>query len=75
MSNKAGDMDGHRVSFSLAGTGADETVGHDLGRVPVDGFVLVRASSGNVYKGTTPWSSTQIFLRASASVSGIMFLI
>ena len=75
MSNKAGDMDGHRVSFNLAGSGADETVAHDLGRTPIEGFVLVRTSSGNVYRGTTAWTSTQIFLRASTGVSGILFLI
>ena len=71
---KSGDMDGHRVTFSLSGSGTDETVDHKLGRIPVEAFVTLRTSTGRIYRGAAAWTTTQIFLRASASVAGTLFL-
>ena len=75
MSNKAGDMDAHRVPFVLRGLGTDETVAHTLGRTPVDGFILNRSGYANIYRGTTTWTGTDIYLRSTFAVNGFILLI
>jgi len=55
-------------------TTSETTVDHLLGRVPQDAFIINRAGSGNVFRGTTVWSSTQIFLQASTSITVTILL-
>lgn len=49
------------------GTTADTdfSVTHDLGRTPVELFVLSRSEATRVYRGSVAWSSTAISLRAN----------
>ena len=71
---KAGMLDAYTTSAGLSGSGADETVEHKLGRVPQDAFIIDRTTSARVWRGAAVWTSTQIFLRASASTTIIVKL-
>ena len=48
---------------------AETTAPHNLGRTPLDGWIITRNTSGNVFRGATAWTSTNIYLQASASVT------
>ena len=54
---------------------AETTIAHDLGRVPLDAFILNRTTTGIVYRGPTAWSRTSIFLRASTATTVRLLLI
>ena len=52
------------VSNAVADT--EDTVAHNLSRVPVGLFVGIPNVSAIIYAGPTAWTSTNLFLRASA---------
>ena len=54
-----------RTYFPAADT--EITVTHGLNRVPLAAFVIDLSANSRVYKGTTAWTTTSIFLRASAA--------
>lgn len=48
---------------------------HNLRRVPTGFIVFSQDKAGTVYKGDTPWSSTQMFLKASSAQMAITIFI
>ena len=52
------------VSNAVANT--EDTVAHNLGRVPSAIWISVPDVNATIYTGPTAWTSTNIFLRASA---------
>ena len=62
------NLDTQTLTFGVGGT-TEVAITHDLGRTPLDGFIINRTSSANVYRGATAWSTTTIYLAASASVT------
>ena len=46
----------------------ETTIAHNLGRIPADAFILRRNSAGKVYRSTTAWDVTNIYLKASSGV-------
>ena len=61
------------VSNAVANT--EDTVAHALGRTPVDVWVGTPDKSAVIYKGTTTWTSTNIYLKASAATVTVNLLV
>jgi hypothetical protein len=61
------------VSNSTANT--EDTVAHNLGRTPVGLFVGLPDVSAVIYAGPTAWTSTNIFMRASAATVTVNLLV
>lgn len=62
--------------FTSVAVGTAETeIAHSLGRVPLDGFVLNRNAGARVWRGSTAWTSSAIYLQASASVQIVLMII
>lgn len=55
----------HYVSNGTANT--EDTVSHNLQRTPSGIWVSVPDKNAVIYRGTTAWTSTQVFLKASAA--------
>jgi len=60
---------------SPAAPNTEFAVNHNLGRIPF-GFIFMGGSNqGHVYKGTTPWTKTQIFLKETQGTNGFSILV
>lgn len=70
---KAGSLNADLLDATIAV--AETTVAHDLGRVPLDGFVLNRTLGGIIYRGPTAWTSTDVFLRSSIAATTITLIL
>lgn len=46
----------------------ETTVAHGLGRTPKEAFVTRRGFSGTVYRGSTAWDDTNIYVTGSVQV-------
>ena len=60
------------VSNAVANT--EDTVAHNLGRVPVGLFIGLPDVAANIYSGTTAWTDENIYLRASAATVTVFIL-
>lgn len=49
--------------------GVEATIAHGLDRTPQEAFILGRPTANNVYRGTTAWGATNIYLQADAAVT------
>ena len=47
---------------------SETTVAHELGRIALEAFVVVRDVATDVYRGSTAWDITNIYIQAGASV-------
>ncbi len=72
-STKLNNLDAHRVDDAAIGT-TETTISHSLGRAPLEGFVIDRNANANIYRGTTTWTSSNIYLIASASVTATLII-
>jgi hypothetical protein len=61
------------VSNAVADT--EDTVAHNLARTPVGLFVGIPDKSAIIYAGTTAWTSTNIYLRASVLTVTVNLLV
>ena len=63
--------------FTTSGTpNAENTITHGLGAVPVGWLVVSKDKAGDLYAGTTTWTSTKLYLKCSvASVTYKIFLL
>ena len=49
---------------------ATETeIAHNLGRAAVDGFVIRQFGAGTIFRGSTVWNETNIYLVGSIALS------
>ncbi len=67
------NLDAALISFSSSGTpDAENTVAHALGKIPT-GFVVYSLDKGAVvYKGTTAWTETNIYLKVNVASVAVM---
>lgn len=55
--------------------GTETAVAHTLGRVPSDFLVGSQDKAGTVYKGSTAWTATTIYVRGSvASITANLYI-
>lgn len=66
------NLDIASISFTSSGTpDAENTVTHDLGKVP-EGFIVYDIDKGaTVYRGPTSWTKTNIYLRCNTATTAI----
>lgn len=72
----AGGLNGKIHNVTDSGTATVEfTIAHGLGRVPVGYIVISINKNTTVYRGTTAWNSTNIYLACSASNVNLWVLV
>jgi len=49
-------------------TSSETTVAHSLGRVAKEAFVLQRGAAQTVFRSSTAWDVTNIYLKASGTI-------
>ncbi len=63
---KAGNFDGQWIEFTSNGVpDAENTVAHDLNRVPTGYIPAQRNKAGVLYNGSTAWTSSNIYLKCN----------
>lgn len=74
--DKAGNFDAKYLVVTSSGTANNEnTWAHGLKRVP-QGYIVVRADKAcDVYDGTTPWTTTNIYLKVSVATVALTILV
>lgn len=60
------------VNFTAAAT--DYAVVHSLGRVPTGYIICSTSASMNVYTGSSAWTTSTIYLRASATGTALVLV-
>lgn len=61
------------TTHAVAGT--ETAVAHTLGRIPTDFLVGSQDKAGTIYKGTTAWTATTIYIRGSvASITANIYI-
>lgn len=64
------------VAYMSNGTAnTEDTVAHSLGRTPVGAWVGIPDKSSVIYSSGTAWTSTSIFLKASAATTTVNILV
>ena len=63
----------HYVSNGTANT--EDTLTHTLGRTPLEMWVGMPDKAATIYRGSGTWSSTQVFLRATATTVTVDLLL
>jgi hypothetical protein len=53
---------------------SETTIAHQLGRTPQEVFVITKSASATVYRGSTAWDGTNIYIQASATVSARLLI-
>ena len=61
------------VSNAVANT--EDTVAHNLGRIPVELWIGLPDKSAEIYKGTTAFTKDNIFLKASAATVTVNLIV
>jgi len=70
------NFDGVTVSFTSSGVADTEnTVPHTLGKIPTSFIVLSLDKAAAVYKGTTTFTTTNIYLKSNVASTVIKVLI
>ncbi len=73
---KAGNIDGMWIVYTSNGTAdTEDTIAHELGRLPVGMFVGLPDKAAVVYAGTTTWTLSNIYLRASVATVLVNILV
>ncbi len=73
---KAYNFDAVWVAYaSNASADTEDTVPHNLGRVPAGMLIGVADKAGDVYNGTTTWTSTDIYLKADVTSLTVNLLV
>lgn len=66
-SNNAQNVKGSWATGKSLAEGVEFAVPHSLGKVPTGFHTVSVDQPGILYKGTTPWTSTQIYLKSSTA--------
>ena len=70
---KSPSLDGFIVDTTVMIS--ETTIAHNLGRTALEVFVLQKGTSAIVFRGSTAWNSTNVFLQASAAVHARLLII
>ncbi len=73
MSDKSKSLDAHIVNTVV--NAVETTIPHNLGRVPVEAFVIHSQGNPIIHRGTTAWDSSSIYVRAASVSVGVRLLI
>ena len=74
--NKAGNLDAVWVVYvSNSSADTEDTVAHNLGRIPLGMLIGIPDKDSVIYNGTTTWTSTNLFLRASAATTTVNLVV
>ena len=74
MSSKSTHFDFHVLDATVT-TSSELAITHDLGRKPADGFVVASAGNSTIFRGSTAWTDTTIYLQATGSDTAIRLVI
>lgn len=70
------NVDVASVTFTSSGTpDAENTVAHTLGKIPTGYIVTSLNKAASVYKGTTAWSATNIYLKSNVASTEVKILV
>jgi hypothetical protein len=62
------NVDCKLVSFTSSGTpDAENTVAHGIGKVPTGYIVYSQDKAASLYKGSTAWTATNIYLKCNVA--------
>ena len=61
------------LDFTSGAADAETTVAHTLIRTPLEAFVVWQGASGFLYRSTTAWDATNIYVKSS--VDGVAYRI
>jgi len=65
----------YQVYTTNATPDTEDTIAHGLGRTPVGYVVVCKDKAGDVYKGTTAWDGTNIYLKCSIASVAVTILV
>lgn len=66
--NATDNFDWRLIEFTSDATpDAENTVAHDLGKVPTDIIVTGLDKAAVVYKGATPWTNANVYLKVNVA--------
>ncbi len=66
---KAGNFDGQWIQFTSGLADAENTVAHQLNRVPTGYLVAQRNKAGVLYNGATAWDVSNIYLKCDVATT------
>lgn len=72
MSDKSKSLDAHVVNTVVNDT--ETTIPHNLGRTPQDAFIIHSQGNVVIFRGSTAWDSSNIYLQTAVGV-GVRLLI
>lgn len=68
----ADNMDAVSVEFTSSATpGAENAISHTLGKVPTDFIVTSLDKAAIIYKGTTAFNKTSIYLKSNVATTAV----
>jgi len=74
--DKAGHLDARYVVYtSNAVADTEDTIPHALGRVPVGYIPVKQDKAGTIYDGSTAWTTTNIYLKASVASMALTIML
>ena len=73
MSTKSKQLDSHLLDVTIGPSGT--TVAHNLGRTPKDAIVLVNTGNSEVFRASTTWDSSNIYLQVDVVARTVRLLI
>jgi hypothetical protein len=70
--NPDDNFDWRLITFTSSGTpDAENTIAHDLGKVPTDIVITSVNKAAVVYKGTTAWTNTNVYLKVNVATVAV----
>lgn len=67
--SKSPNMNAQILDVEVGVGAAGTEIAHNLGRVAVDGIVIRQTAAGSVFRGTTAWNGTNIYLTGSVAMT------
>ena len=65
---KAGNLSANYCVFTSNGTAnTEDTVSHNLARIPTGYIVVTQDKAATLFNGTTTWTTTNLYLRTSVA--------
>ena len=70
------NLDAADVSYTTnAVANTEDTVAHNLGRIPIGYWVISRDKAGVVYNGGTAWTTTNIYLKCNVASTAVRVIV
>ena len=73
--SKTDNIAGVWVSVTFAAPNVDQTVTHNLGRIPVGYIPMTKSATCDVYTGSVGATKTQITLRGTTTSTVLLFIV